>query len=240
MNLQRRVLIIAWFVPSLAFSQPKEVQERAYALALQDWRNFAAQTRAARERAPEWAKALFSAWEEEEKKPNQGKLFELVTTPKDAREMSAALGWLRSRILLDKADARYSFAYSANLFSTRDNTGDYRLEAAQLFLQGKHSIRVDAARCADSSAPVRKIVGYESQLEKVAKFIEGIQPRARTIARVMAVALEDFVGPRDRQAWLCAVEATNSKIEFIEDGSWLDKRREYLDLQRTQAFASQP
>lgn len=200
------IMVAVLSVPGPAFPQSAEVQDKIYTLAINDWRNMAEQTRMARDQSsPEWAKPIFARWEEEEKKPDQGKLFELLTTPKDGQELSAALGWLRVRILLGRADARYSFAYAFNLFRSRHDKGDYKLEGVQFFLHGKHALRVDAARCADNSAPVRKIVGYESQLHDIANFEkEGMQPKARFIARIMAIALEDFVGARERQEWLCS------------------------------------
>lgn len=248
--------------PPLAYPQSAELKDKTYAVALDDWQRSAGQMRATRAGThPEWARALFATWEEEEKKPNKGRVIELVTNPKDAREMGAALEWLRARVLLDQSDARYSFAYAFNLFRTRDQGGDYRTEAIHFFLHGKIAIRIDGARCANASAPANKILGLESQLKELEAFTQTMPPRAFWIARLMAVALEDFVGPRERQEWLCSGGLTavqdfrdlqevptppggigrtfvidGSKAEFIEDAEWRKRRDEYLSGSRKQAL----
>ena len=76
---------------------------------------------------------------------------------------------------------------------------------AVIALHAQHAGKIDAARCADGSAAQQKILSYDAQLQEIAAFAQKLPPRALFVARVMAIALEDFVGPRDRQEWLCSV-----------------------------------
>ena len=251
------IVLVACSISCCAYAQTSPPQVDSYALAVADWRNFAAQTRAARAGPqPESIKGFFATWEAEEGKPGKGRLFQQVTSPKDGREMFAALAWLRSRVLLDRADARYSYAYAFNLFRSHDKTGDYRVEAVHFFLHGQHAGKIDAARCADSPAAVQKILSYDTQLQEIAAFAQKLPPQALFVARVMAIALEDFVGPRDRQEWLCSVArevptppgdmgrtfvlGPSAAEAFIGDPEWHAKREDYLKAQRMQALSGKP
>lgn len=93
---------------------------------------------------------------------DEKRLFEKLTLSNrsSTHEAQAVLRWLKERFAAGRGGARYVYLYAYNLF--RLGSGDSpqiemaKQGAAMAMLTGMLTIRADAARCADQSAPAGK------------------------------------------------------------------------------------
>lgn len=145
-----------------------------------------------------------------------------VTSPHDAKDMEVLLDWLRWRILSKNADARFSYAYAANLYYMIDSTGKsiFPMDAAVFFFQARLALAIDGARCVDKSSPQGIALAYESQkyLQPLVDYVNRIPKRERSIAILEATSLEKLRGERPALGSLCT-RGLKTMLQTLNAGS---------------------
>jgi hypothetical protein len=138
--------------------------------------------------------------EELEKRADLAPLFSFAGSPRNAAELKAGLDWLQQRAFYGNArDPRYLFTYSRLL-----DKAQIRDSAATAYLAAVLIGRVDAARCADLSAPGQKIRLLEAQTAALAKNYWSLSPDMRARVLDVAVMIEQRKPLGAPNAWLCS------------------------------------
>lgn len=155
-----------------------------------------------------------------------------ASAPQDVNELFSNAAWLRWKVLADGADGRYSYIYALLLSHMAGPDGDYTREAVVFFLHARLALAIDGARCVDGSSPGVYVSGYESQssFKRLIEKVEKMPVRARAVAAMEAIAIEEMRGERAPFEWLCtagiktSIQAVNQgrqfqKIEANADGN---------------------
>ncbi len=125
-------------------------------------------------------------------------LFEKATSATTAAELVAALDWLKERVFKQSCGARYAYAYAVDLWQA-----GIKDSAALMFIYAKLLIRIDAARCADKSAPNDKIIGWESKLTPIQKYFDSLNKKTKLKFVTTVLDLENGKKHREHDEWLC-------------------------------------
>jgi rRNA maturation protein Nop10 len=231
--------------PAADFEQVQRIKNEN---AIPNWREAAAQAKAQHDQAPD--EATLAIWQALDKQtdPETGKApLQQVIDARDADQLFAYASWLRWRILSEKADARYSFAYAYNLSHMRDKSGDFGQEAVIFYLHAKLALALDGNRCSDRSKADHLMAWYPAQpnLQPLVAKIDRMSAHDKSIAMLEAISLEEMLGERPPMRWLCpspdAMDAVPSDAEvdlrgstprFTRDDRWR-KYRSYLLEQLT-------
>ena len=120
-------------------------------------------------------------------------------------ELFTSATWLRGRILSQRADGRYSYAYAYDLVNMEDRNGDFLKEAAIFLYQARLALRIDGARCVDQGSIDRIISYFEADLRirNVLIDVEKLSRAEKSEAMIEALSLEEAIGPRHPLAYLC-------------------------------------
>ena len=125
-----------------------------------------------------------------------------VNQPRNADEYRQGLDWLRAKTLTGFGGSRIFYSYAFGLFRT--NAPSVRDTATFAYLVGLLLGRVDAARCADSSAPADKLGRWEQNLAPIRQHFASLQLDEREKLVSMAVAVEEKFSNRPQDEWLCS------------------------------------
>lgn len=177
----------------------------------------------------------------------------LATTAQSLPELEGKTAWLRGQVLGGQADGRYSYAYAFNL-ARLGRFGDHLMEAAIFLAHGRLAMQIDTDRCTDPSVAMDTTAAYETQalMRGMDSAIQTLTPRQQTTALLEAVVLEDTLGERPPQSWLCAARMNPSHLTevqtpkgdvgrtfvlnppqastlFVDEATWRAARRQRLD-----------
>lgn len=235
--------------PAADYEQVQHIKNEA---AIPRWRESAAQAKAQREHAPD--AATLAIWQELDKQtdPAVGKApLQQVVSARNASQLLAHTTWLRWRILAEKADARYSFAYAYNLSHMRDQNGDFGQEAVIFYLHAKLALALDGNRCSDPSKAEHLMAWYAAQdtLQPLVAKIDRMSPQDKAVAMMEAISLEEMRGERPPMRWLCPTPDTSDAIpsdadvdllgttpRFVRDDRWRKYRSGLLEQLTRQAM----
>jgi hypothetical protein len=172
-----------------------------------------------------------------------------TVSARNANQVFAYASWLRSRIVAENADGRYSFAYAYNLTHMRDKDGDFGQEAVIFFLHAKLALTLDSYRCTDRSKAEHLMAWYPAQpnLQPLQAKMDRMSAQDKAIAMMEAISLEEMRGERAPMRWLCPsaepsdAPATDADIDllgttprFVREDRWRKYRRDLLEqLTRT-------
>ena len=127
-----------------------------------------------------------------------------------------ALDWLQQRALTGRGGAQYIYAYAFDLWQTGQPT--HKESAALMWLYGKLTIRVDAARCADQRAPETKMMKWESQLTNIQDYYQQLDAEQKAKLANLALQFEEKNSDRKHDAWLCSGGLSFMKRYFEKHG----------------------
>lgn len=140
---------------------------------------------------------------------DEKRLFEKLTLSdrSSTHEAQAVLRWLKERFVAGRGGARYAYLYAYNLFRL-DNGNPPQIElaketAAMVLLTGMLTIRADAARCADQSAPAGKIARWEQMYAPILTYYRRLPKERRELLFLSAMQGEGS-NFRDKDNWLCS------------------------------------
>ncbi len=132
----------------------------------------------------------------------------VLSARSSSHEVWAVLHWLKEKLVAGNGGARYAYLYADNLF--RLDTGDplrtasLRQTAAMAMLTGMLTMRVDAVRCADRSAPSGKIQRWESRNAPVLTYYQHLPNEDQEKLLLIALQTEEKHKLRDKDKWLCS------------------------------------
>lgn len=176
-----------------------------------------------------------------------------LTNPKSVSEYHGYTAWLRDAVLQNKLDGRYSYAYALNLLAV-DTKGTYLKEAAIFLAHARLSLEIDGARCARKELLNTVVEGYESQptIRRLEQATKLMPPRQQADAKLSAVVLEEVLGERLPNQWLCKGMAptlvevptpagdigktmvfgqkADGEPSYIEESAWKQIRQQKLDV----------
>lgn len=115
----------------------------------------------------------------------------------DPRLLPAALDWLKPRALAP-GDARYAYAYAANLW--RAGVAD---TAVAMWLYGRLAAQVDGSKCRDPSAPGGNILAWERVVAPIRMHYLALSWPDRRAMFELALQLEARQGMRPPSEWVC-------------------------------------
>lgn len=220
----------------------------------QRWRDAAAQMAQLRQAPPSTALAdLWRALDAGVNRPSGTNSLASATTAQSLPELEGKTAWLRGQVLGGQADGRYSYAYAFNL-ARLGRFGDNLLEAAVFLAHGRLAMQIDTDRCTDPNVAMDAMAEQEKQasLRGMDSAIQTLTPRQQATALLEAVVLEDTLGERPPQAWLCAVRLAPEHLTeiqtpkgdvgrtfvlnpppasalFVDEATWRAARRQRLD-----------
>ena len=200
----------------------EQVQDGMVKVAIPDWTKAAGQAKALRaSRADAEAFAAWAALDADTDARSGKAPLSKVTTPRDAREMTFYLGWLRAKVLADNADGRYSYALAFNLAHQADPDAGTLREAAVFLLHARLALDIDGARCVDRSSPAHLSSEFESQpqLRALSALVARMVKADRAAATLDAVSIERMRGERPPALWLCSlgVQTTSEAIHVAKN-----------------------
>jgi hypothetical protein len=229
MNLYRLsaavVVVILSASPSLAALTEEQVRKVVVEKGIPNWKRSAAQIADVKSRLTSTPfQASWTMLDDLVKSKSEVVATTRATNYADATELMANSSWLRWKILTDKADGRYSYSYSYLLGQMMSREGDFFREAAVFFFHARLAISVDSARCIDKTGKNYFIDWYETQstFKRVRDAIAKMTPTERATAILEAVAIEEMVGERPPQEWLC-VQGTRTMLRALEQGRAFEK-----------------
>lgn len=126
-------------------------------------------------------------------------LLKRVNQPRNVEEVRAGLNWLRVKTVEGFGGSRIHYSYALGLF--RENVRD---TATFAFLNGLLFGRIDAARCADPSAPSDKLQRWEQSLGPIFTHFLSLPPEERRKLVEMAISTERNYSKRGPDTWLCS------------------------------------
>lgn len=128
-----------------------------------------------------------------------GELIQRVNQPRDAEEMRVGLDWLKARSVSGFGGSRITFSYAGNLF--RVGITD---TASLALLFGLLTSRVDAARCADPSAPADKLQRWDQALGPLLQHFRSLSAGQQRELVLIAISMEDRFSARQPDVWMCS------------------------------------
>ncbi|MEK6668795.1 MAG: hypothetical protein AABZ19_08255 [Pseudomonadota bacterium] len=220
----------------------------------QRWRDAAVQMAQLRQAPPSTGVAdLWRALDAGVNRPAGINSLAWATTAQSQPELEGKTAWLRAQVLGGQADGRYSYAYAFNL-ARLGRFGDHLMEAAIFLAHGRLAMQIDTDRCTDPNVAMDITAGYETQalMRGLDSAIQTLTPRQQATALLEAVVLEDTLGERPPQAWLCAVRLAPEHLTeiqtpkddvgrtfvlnpppasalFVDEATWQAARRQRLD-----------
>lgn len=126
-------------------------------------------------------------------------LLERVNQPRNAQELQIGLDWLRVKSGTGFGGSRITYSYASNLF--RVGVKD---TATLAFLFGLLTSRVDAARCADPSAPAEKLHPWEQTLVPIYEHFRSLPEDERRHLVNLAIDMEGKLSARGPDIWMCS------------------------------------
>lgn len=126
-------------------------------------------------------------------------LIQRVNQPRNAEEMRVGLDWLKARSVSGFGGSRITFSYAGNLF--RVGITD---TASLALLFGLLTSRVDAARCADSSAPTDKLQRWDQALGPLVQHFRSLPVGQQHELVLIAISMEDRFSSRGPDVWMCS------------------------------------
>ncbi|APW38346.1 hypothetical protein RD110_15050 [Rhodoferax koreense] len=232
--------VLALWAPAATAQPPsfEDIQRIKAEVAVPRWRDAANVSRLLHANPPDPATAEQWRSLDADTDPQIGKtpLERIAHAPEAQRNTNAR--WLRWRVLAENADARYSFAYAAQLIKMRDTQGDFEEEAILFQLHAKLALTLDGVRCTDPSKLNHLQRWYTSQED--ARQLElkaaSLTPAQRSGLVLEAIAIEDMRGERPAMGWLCprrepehATSTAEALPRFVPDAEWRSKRASLLD-----------
>lgn len=127
-----------------------------------------------------------------------GALIKRVNEPRTTEEMKQGLAWLRARTMSGIGGSRMFYSYAGNLYKV-----GIKETAGFAYLVGLLFGRVDAARCADPSAPGDKLVRWDRNLQPIFQYFVALPLEERKKWVSMAITMEAGIGNRAPDPWLC-------------------------------------
>lgn len=135
-------------------------------------------------------------------------LFRAAAIPKTREELKSALDWMHSRAILGKSrDPRYLLSYASLLYLAR-----IRDTAAAAYLSGVLIGRIEAARCADASAPSGKIRKIEAETAFLQQMYWSFPREQRMDFLDYATLLEQGKPLGKPNAWLCSGGMRDTRV----------------------------
>lgn len=123
-----------------------------------------------------------------------------ILNPINSREVKLSLDWLREKFTTGKGGARIAYLYSALL-----NEIGIRDTAAFSYITARLMVRIDAARCADITAPPEKISHWEKGLsERMMSYYSELNEAEQKRLLNMAFKWEKKLLNRAPDKWLCS------------------------------------
>ncbi|WP_290902063.1 hypothetical protein [Aquabacterium sp.] len=184
----------------------------------QRWRDAAAQMAQLRQAPPNPAMAdLWRALDAGVNRPSGTHPLAWATTAQSLPELEGKTAWLRGQVLGGQADGRYSYSYAFNL-ARLGRFGDHLMEAAIFLAHGRLAMQIDTDRCTDPNVAMDTMAEQERQalMRGMDSAIQTLTPRQQATALLEAVVLEDTLGERPPQAWLCAVRLAPSHLTEVQ------------------------
>lgn len=214
MHIKTRLLLAALIgclstSPALAGLSAEELQQVQQTLrkeSIPPWQEAASQVKSLRAHPPDAYAADTWAMLDAETNVSTGKApLDRATTPKDAKDMLVLQAWLRWRILSENADARYSYAYAADLHYMRSPSGTLHKQAAVFFFHARLALAIDGARCLDQDSWQGVRFGMEGQpyIQPLLTQLSQMPKRDKALAMLEAAAIEEMRGERPLTAGLC-------------------------------------
>ena len=128
-----------------------------------------------------------------------GELIQRVNQPRDLEEMRVGLDWLKARSISGFGGSRITFSYAGNLF--RVGITD---TASLALLFGLLTSRIDAARCADPSAPTEKLHRWDQALGPLVQHFRSLPIGQQHELVLIAISMEDKFSSRGPDVWMCS------------------------------------
>lgn len=132
------------------------------------------------------------------KRKDLNELIKRIGEPKNAEEFRVGLDWLKAKSTSGFGGSRIAYLNALNLY--RAGIGD---SASLLYLVAMLSSRVDAARCADPTAPPEKIRQWETKLAPILVIYRALSFATQAELISIAVGWEEKIKTRAPDAWLC-------------------------------------
>lgn len=132
-------------------------------------------------------------------KTDLNELVDRVNQPRNFEELRVGLDWLRAKSISGFGGARITYSYALNLF--RAGVKD---TATLAYLFGLLTSRIDAARCADPSAPVNKLHYWEQTLSPIFLHFRSLPGHQQRDLVSRAMDMEHGLRTRAADAWMCS------------------------------------
>jgi hypothetical protein len=212
------VIVFTFLFTSYSFSQPtaEQVRQAMNERIIPNWNRSVEQIASFQHNLPDPFKPTWSMLDELSKSKT-GALTK-VSNPVDINELIVNSSWLRWKILVDKADGRYSYKYAYLLGMMNAPDGNFKKESAVFFYHARLAMNIDGERCVDKTSPNSIIDGYETQptfniQEKISK----MTPSERAKIQLEAIAIEYVVGERPVNEKICT-QGNQSVLSAILQG----------------------
>lgn len=125
-------------------------------------------------------------------------LIKRVNQPQSEQELRSGLDWLRAKSLSGFGGGRIMYSYSYLLAGAGIPDS-----ASVIYILASLTSRIDAARCADPSAPSDKFQRWENSLTQIPRYYQSLPFEKREEIISLVVAWEEKISTRPPDAWLC-------------------------------------
>lgn len=216
---------------AITFEQVQRIKAQE---AIPRWKVEALRTQALRATPPDADTASLWRALDAQTDPQVGKApLEQVAVARNEDELLTHASWLRWRILSEKADARFSFVYAAQLNRMRDEQGDFDQEAMVFYFQAKLALTLDGMRCSDRSKAEHLVTWYAQQddLQALAQKSSRMRAAEKSAAILEAIAIEEMLGERPPMGWLCprrGADDNSGPARYLSDAEWRKYRSDQL------------
>ena len=168
----------------------------------------------AQQRLPVQADPAFTERLTEFERANDlGSLFRAANEAGTREQLKSALDWMQRRAVGPSRDPRFLLSYAALLYRAQ-----IREMSAASYLFGILLARVEAARCADSSAYEPKLRQIEAEMRPVEEMYWKFAPEQRHDFLAYALQSERQRPSGSPIAWLCS-GGNRDTIEALREGS---------------------
>jgi hypothetical protein len=207
--------------PALAatLEQAKDVMQRQ---GFATWRKAIADTRSFHAN-PTIPNAL-DTWEPLDRHVAEGKhalALQLATTAEGLNNLNSKSFWLKWRVMSEKSDGRYSYAYATNLHYMRNQDGTplFLKESAVFFFHARISVAIDSLRCLEKGIGERIQLAHESQpmVHRMIAEVEKLPTAQKAAAILEAATLEEVLGERPARTDFCR-QGVNAIREALTGG----------------------
>ncbi len=127
-------------------------------------------------------------------------LVDRLKAPVDAQQRTGRAMWMEDRLRSGVASSVLAEPYARTLMDMGRSQDTYFW-----YLYGTITLQIDAARCADRSAPLRKISSWATATSDIAADIDQLSAAAKARLGAAALAYEDITSDyRLTDRWLCS------------------------------------